>query len=285
MTTQAFDSADPVAFFRSSSIPWLMVAGISIILFWVFIALLAPVITPYNPTATDLTAALKPPLTPGHLLGTDNVGRDILARIIYGTRVNLPIGLIGVILPFITGTTLGLIAGYFGGIIDAVLMRLLDIAAAFPFIILVLAIVAMLGPGLNNFYISLAIVAWVPYARLVRAEVLVLRNAEFVQAARILGFSAPYIMLKHVLPNAISTAVVFVTTDIILTILLGSGVSFFGLGVQPPTPEWGSMIAQAQTYITTAWWISVFPGIAIIFLALGFALLGDGLAHKLKVRL
>jgi peptide/nickel transport system permease protein len=266
-------------------LPPLMIAGLVIIGLWIFIAVCAPILTPYNPNTTDLTVTLKPPLTPNHPLGTDNVGRDLLTRILHGTRVNLPMGLIGVIAPFVIGTLIGLVAGYLGGAIDSILMRLLDIAAAFPFTVLVLAIVALLGPGINNFFFALAIVGWVPYARLVRTESLVLRSAEFVQAARVLGFSAPYIMIKHILPNAISSAIVFATTDIILIILLGAGVSFFGLGVQPPTSEWGSTISQGQTFITTAWWISVFPGVAIILLALGFALLGDGLAQKLKVRL
>jgi peptide/nickel transport system permease protein len=208
----------------------------------------------------------------------------MLSQIIYGTRVDMSMGLIGVTAPFIIGIIIGIIAGYFGGIVDAVLMRLLDIALAFPFIVLVLAIVAILGPGLKNYYIALAIVAWVPYARLVRAETLVLRNLEFIEAARVLGFRPSYIAIRHVLPNAITPAIVFLMTDIVLTILLGSGLSFFGLGAQPPTPEWGRLIAQGQTYLNTAWWISIFPGIAVVLLALGFSLLGDGLARQLRVR-
>ena len=162
--------------------------------------------------------------------------------------------------------------------------RLLDLALAFPFFVLVLAIVGILGPGLTNYYIALAIVAWVPYARLVRAEVLVLKRTEFVEAAQVLGFSRTHITVRHVLPNAISPAVVFLMTDIVLTILLGSALSFFGMGAQPPTPEWGRMIAEGKTFLATSWWISVFPGIAIILLALGFSLLGDGLAKQLRVQ-
>ncbi len=258
--------------------------GVLIILAWTLVALFAPILAPHDPTATNLSAVLKPPLTPGHWLGTDNLGRDVFSRLIYATRVDLSMGLIGVTAPFLIGTTIGLTAGYLGGLVDTLLMRLLDLALAFPFFVLVLAIVGILGPGLTNYYIALAIVAWVPYARLVRAEVLVLKRTEFVEAAQVLGFSRTHIMVRHVLPNAISPAVVFLMTDIVLTILLGSALSFFGMGAQPPTPEWGRMIAEGKTFLATSWWISVFPGIAIIFLALGFSLLGDGLAKQLRVQ-
>jgi peptide/nickel transport system permease protein len=268
---------------RRSPIPSMVIVGGVIVLFWTLVAIFAPLLAPYDPIATDLHAILKPPSTE-HLLGTDNLGHDLLSQIIFGTRVDMSMGLIGVAAPFVIGLIIGIIGGYFGGKVDVVLMRLLDIALAFPFIVLVLAIVAILGPGLKNYYIALAIVAWVPYARLVRAETLVLRNLEFIEAARLLGYNSSYIAIRHVLPNAVTPAVVFLMTDIVLTILLGSGLSFFGLGAQPPTPEWGRLIAQGQTYLSTAWWISVFPGIAIVFLALGFSLLGDGLAKLLRVR-
>ncbi len=268
---------------RRSRVPTITIVGGAIVLLWALVAIFAPFLAPYDPIATNLRAVLQPP-NPEHLLGTDNLGHDMLSQIIYGTRVDLSMGLIGVAAPFIIGLLIGILGGYFGGVIDVVLMRLLDIALAFPFIVLVLAIVAILGPGLKNYYIALAIVAWVPYARLVRAETLVLRNLEFIEAARVLGYNPRYIAIRHVLPNAITPAVVFLMTDIVLTILLGSGLSFFGLGAQPPTPEWGRLIAQGQTYLSTAWWISVFPGIAIILLALGFSLLGDGLARQLRVR-
>ena len=269
---------------RKLNVPAATGAGALIILAWTLVALSAPILAPHDPTATNLSAVLKPPLTPGHWLGTDNLGRDLFSRLIYATRVDLSMGLIGVTAPFLIGTTIGLIAGYLGGLVDTLLMRLLDLALAFPFFVLVLAIVGILGPGLTNYYIALAIVAWVPYARLVRAEVLVLKRTEFVEAAQVLGFSRTHIMVRHVLPNAISPAVVFLMTDIVLTILLGSALSFFGMGAQPPTPEWGRMIAEGKTFLATSWWISVFPGIAIILLALGFSLLGDGLAKQLRVQ-
>ena len=265
------------------SITPLTIIGLSLVFVWILIAIFASQLAPYDPIATNTEAKLQP-MSPTHWLGTDILGRDVFSQIIHGTRVDLSMGIIGVISPFIIGIIIGVISGYFGGFIDSLLMRLLDIALAFPFIVLVLAIISVLGPGLINYYIALAIVSWVPYARLVRAEVLVLRKTEFIDAARVLGFSHLHIISRHVLPNAITPAIVFVMTDIVLTILLGSSLSFFGLGVQPPTPEWGRMIREGQTFIGTAWWVSIFPGIAIILLALSFSLLGDGLAKQLRVR-
>jgi peptide/nickel transport system permease protein len=258
--------------------------GGALVAAWILVALIAPLLAPYDPDATDVRAILQPPLTPGHPLGTDQLGRDLLSRILFGARVDLSMGAIGVLAPFTLGIVLGVVSGYVGRLIDTILMRLVDVALAFPFIVLVLAIVAVLGPGLVNYFIALAVVAWVPYARLVRAETLVLKRLEFVEAARVLGFSNVYIMRRHVLPNAITPAAVFVITDIVLTILLGAGLSFYGLGAQPPTAEWGRMIAEGQTFISAAWWISVFPGVALVLLTLGFALLGDGLARDLRVR-
>jgi peptide/nickel transport system permease protein len=258
--------------------------GGALVAAWILVALVAPLLAPYDPDATDVRAILQPPLTPGHPLGTDQLGRDLLSRILFGARVDLSMGVIGVLAPFALGIVLGVVSGYVGRLLDTILMRLVDIALAFPFIVLVLAIVAVLGPGLVNYFIALAVVAWVPYARLLRAETLVLKRLEFVEAARVLGFSNVYIMRRHVLPNAITPAAVFVITDIVLTILLGAGLSFYGLGAQPPTAEWGRMIAEGQTFISAAWWISVFPGVALVLLTLGFALLGDGLARDLRVR-
>lgn len=259
------------------------VAGGLFVLGWIVVAIFAPLIAPYNPTAIDLTAILQP-MSPEHLLGTDNLGRDMLSRILYGTRVDLTMGLIGVAAPLVIGILIGVTAGFYGGAVDALLMRLFDVTIAFPFMILVLAIIAILGPGLTNYYIALALVAWVPYARLTRAETLVLKGAEFVQAARVLGFSSPYIIVRHVLPNAVMPCLVFVMTDIVLVVLAGSGLSFLGLGAQPPTPEWGLMIAEGRTFISTAWWISFFPGVAIVLLTLGFSLLADGLAKQLRIK-
>ena len=259
-----------------------IVSGAALVLGWVLVALFAPLLAPFDPLAIDLSAILQPPSSE-HLLGTDNLGRDILSRILFGTRTDLTMGVIGVAAPLVIGILIGVVSGFYGGVVDALLMRLFDITIAFPFMILVLAIIAILGPGLSNYYIALALVAWVPYARLTRAETLVLRSAEFIQAARVLGFSSPYTMVRHVLPNAVTPSVVFVMTDIVLVILSGSALSFLGLGAQPPTPEWGLMIAEGRTFIATAPWISLFPGLAIVLLTLGFSLLADGFAKVLRV--
>ncbi len=262
----------------------LTIAGATVIAFWVVVAIFAPLLAPYEPSATDVSALLKPPLSEGHLLGTDQLGRDVFSRVVYGARVDLSMGLIGVIAPFVVGILLGVVAGYAGGKVDTALMRLVDVMLAFPFLIMVLAIVAILGPGLRNYFVALAIVAWVPYARLVRSETLVLRKSEFVEAAQTLAYPRRAILFRHVLPNAIAPAAVFVITDIVLTILLGAALSFYGLGAQPPTAEWGRMIAEGEIYLTTAWWLTVIPGTMLILLTLGFSLLGDGLARQLRVQ-
>jgi peptide/nickel transport system permease protein len=262
----------------------LTMVGGGIVVAWAIVALLAPLIAPYEPTDTDVSAILRPPLSEGHLLGTDQVGRDLLSRVLYGARIDLSMGLIGVAAPFVLGVLLGVLAGYAGGKVDTALMRLVDIMLAFPFLVMVLAIVAILGRGLTNYFIALAIVAWVPYARLVRAETLILRRSEFVEAAQALAYPRRAIVFRHVLPNAITPAVVFVITDIVLTILLGAALSFYGLGAEPRTAEWGRMIAEGEIYLTTAWWLTVMPGSALILLTVGFALLGDGIARQMRVQ-
>jgi peptide/nickel transport system permease protein len=266
-----------------SSLPRLALIGGALCLFWLLVALAAPWLAPYDPLAQDLAATLQPPSVV-HLLGTDNFGRDILSRIIWGTRLDLQMGVFGVLFPFIIGTFIGAMSGYFGGFVDMVLMRLLDITISFPFFVLIIAIVATLGPGLGSFYIALALVGWVSYARLVRARFLVLKHADFVMAARSLGFSHLRIVLHHILPNAIMPALVFSMSDAVIDILLGSSLSYLGLGIQPPTPEWGLMIAEGQNFIATGWWMTFFPGLAIVLLATGFSLLADGAAEYFGIR-
>jgi peptide/nickel transport system permease protein len=258
-------------------------AGAGLSLFWLLIALMAPWLAPFDPIEQNLGAALLPP-GGAHLLGTDNFGRDVLSRIIWGTRLDLQMGAFGVLFPLVIGTTIGAIAGYFGGILDMLLMRLLDVTVSFPFLVLIIAIVATLGPGLASFYIALALVGWVSYARLVRARFLVLKRADFVLAARSLGFSDGRIVLHHILPNAIMPALVFSMSDAVIDVVLGASLSYLGLGIQPPTPEWGLMIAEGQTFIATAWWMTVFPGVAIVLLATGFSLLADGVAEHFGLR-
>ncbi|MBP2849025.1 ABC transporter permease [Dickeya oryzae] len=258
-------------------------AGIVIVGLWLFIALFAPWLAPFDPITQDATSSL---LSPGgaHLFGTDNFGRDIFSRVLWGARVDLQICLLGVIFPFLLGTTLGALSGYLGGVVDAAIMRLIDIVLAFPFLVLMLAIIAILGPGLGSFYIAMAMVGWVSYARLVRAQVLTLKQRDFIVAARSLGYSHVRILFRHLLPNAITGALVFSMSDCVLVLLNGAAVSYLGLGVQPPTAEWGVMVAEGQSFITTAWWITTFPGLAIVLLAMGFSLLADGLGDKLGAR-
>ena len=262
-------------------IPVTLVIGVTMTLVWIALAVFAPLIAQYDPIKIDILHTLQPP-SAEHWLGSDATGRDLFTRIVYGARYDLAMAFFGVVGPIILGTMIGLISGYFGGRLDAVLMRILEVTISFPYFVLVIAIVAVLGPGLKSYFISLTCVNWVSYTRLVRSQALVLRGADFVLAARTMGLSHRRIMLHHILPNAIVPSVVFVMTDAVLTIVLGSSLGFLGLGVQPPTPEWGAMIAEGQTYLTSAWWISVFPGIAVCTLAMGLSLTADGLARLLN---
>ena len=257
--------------------------GAALVGAWFFLAVAAPLVAPYDPILQDATVRLAPPSL-AHPFGTDNFGRDILSRVIWGTRVDLQIALIGVAFPFVIGSLVGTIAGYFGGIVDAVLMRVVDVILAFPFLVLMLAIIAILGPGLTSFYIAMALVGWVSYARLVRAQMLILKGSDFAVAAKSLGFGHGRIMFRHLLPNCIVGSIVFAMSDAVLVLLNGAAISYLGLGVQPPTAEWGIMVAEGQGFITTAWWITTFPGLAIVLLAFGFSLLADGLGERLGVR-
>ncbi|CAI8854330.1 MULTISPECIES: ABC transporter permease [Kosakonia] len=258
-------------------------AGLLIVGMWLCVALFAPWLAPFDPIMQDSTVSLLPPGST-HLFGTDNFGRDIFSRVLWGARVDLQICLLGVIFPFLLGTTLGALSGYLGGAVDALIMRTIDIVLAFPFLVLMLAIIAILGPGLGSFYIAMAMVGWVSYARLVRAQVLTLKQRDFVLAARSLGYGHARILFRHLLPNAMTGALVFSMSDCVLVLLNGAAVSYLGLGVQPPTAEWGVMVAEGQSFITTAWWITTFPGLAIVLLAMGFSLLADGLGDKLGAR-
>ena len=240
----------------------------------VLLALLAPWISPYDPTALGLAEGLQPPNT-AHWFGTDQLGRDILTRVLHAARTDLQIGTIGVIVPLIIGAVLGLFAGYYAGWPDAILGRIVDVVTAFPFLVLVLAIVAMLGPGLTNFYIAITLVSWVAYARIVRGEALSARGRGYILAARSLGYGDVRIMFRHLLPNVMVPAFVFGMSDFVLDILAGASLGFFGLGVQPPTPEWGVMIAEGRNFIITAPWVVIFPGLAIVVTAFFVSLIGD----------
>ncbi|TCU37871.1 ABC transporter permease [Rhizobium azibense] len=260
----------------------MLVTGAGLLLFFVLLATGAPVLAPYDPILQNGDARLQAPSLL-HPFGTDNFGRDVLSRVIWGTRIDLQIALIGVAFPFLIGTAVGTIAGFFGGIVDALFMRLVDIILAFPFLVLMLSIIAILGPGLGSFYIAMALVGWVSYARLIRAQMLVLKNSDYAVAAVSLGFSRMRIMFRHLLPNAIAGSIVFAMSDAVLVLLSGAAVSYLGLGVQPPVAEWGVMVAEGQSFITTAWWITLFPGLSIVCLAFGFSMLGDALGERLGV--
>ncbi len=260
-----------------------LAAGMAILGLFIFMAIAAPMIAPYDPIAQNGDLRLVPPSFL-HPFGTDNFGRDILSRIIWGARIDLQIAFIGVAFPFLIGTVLGTISGYFGGIIDTVFMRLIDIILAFPFLVLMLSIIAILGPGLSSFYIAMALVGWVSYARLIRTQMLVLKNSDYAVAAVSLGFSHARIMFRHLLPNAIAGSIVFSMSDAVLVLLNGAAISYLGLGIQPPLAEWGVMVAEGQSFISTAWWITLFPGLSIVVLAFGFSLFGDGLGEVLGVR-
>jgi len=287
MATIQTARAAPGAFVKSSSRlvrsnPSLLMGGILLAIV-VGLAIFAPLLTPYGPLDQDLLNAHKPP-SPAHPFGTDNFGRDVLTRILYGARIDLLIGLVPTTITFLTGVLLGAIAGYYGGKLDTILMRVVDVAVAFPFIVLLIAIIAMLGPGLRNMFIAIALVGWISYARIVRGEVLVARNSEYVLAAKTLGFGDARIIFGHVLPNVITPAIVFFMSDAVLNILLGSALSFLGLGVQAPTAEWGRMIQEGRQFIVSGeWWMTTIPGLAILVVGVAFSLIGDGLADVLRV--
>lgn len=268
---------------RLPGVPQPLMVGAVLLAFAVCLAIAAPLAAPYDPVAQDAAARLASPSLV-HPFGTDNYGRDILSRVIWATRVDLQLSFFGVVFPFAIGTVLGTVAGYFGGVIDSVFMRIVDIILAFPFLVLMLAIITILGPGLRSFYVAMALVGWVSYARLVRAQILVLKTSDFALAARSLGFSHARIMFRHLLPNALAASIVFTMSDAVLVLLSGAAISYLGLGVQPPTAEWGIMVAEGQAFITRAWWIPTFPGLAIVCLAFAFSLLADGLGEKLGAR-
>jgi peptide/nickel transport system permease protein len=249
----------------------------------VMMSLAAPLVAPYDPIYQDGAARLAAPSW-AHPFGTDNFGRDILSRVIWSGRVDLQIAILGVVFPFLIGTTIGTISGYFGGLVDAIFMRVVDVVLAFPYLVLIIAIIAILGPGLKSFYIALALVGWVSYARLIRAQILILKSADFVLAARSLGYSHSRIMFRHLLPNALVSSIVFSMSDMVLVLLGGASISYLGLGVQPPTAEWGIMVAEGQGFIAQAWWMTTFPGLAILVLSFGFSLIADGLGEWLGVR-
>ncbi len=254
--------------------------GLGIVLLLVLVATLAPWLAPQSPTAQDLAQRLRPP-SAAHWLGTDELGRDIYARIVWGSRITLTIVALVAVIIGPVGLLVGTVAGYAGGWLDTVLMRVTDVFLAFPRLILALAFVAALGPGIENAIIAIAITAWPPYARLARAETLTVRHADFIAAARMQGASALRILLFHIAPLCASSLVVRLSLDMAGIILTAAGLGFLGLGAQPPAPEWGAMISTGRQYVLDYWWVATMPGIAIVLVSLGFNLLGDGLRDVL----
>lgn len=261
-----------------------LLVGVVLVALTCIVAAFPSVFAPGDPTAMDFLAMLQAP-SAEHWFGTDNYGRDIYTLVIHATRLDLLIGIGSVALPFVLGSLLGLIAGYYGGKVDAIIMRILDIFVAFPFMVLAIAIVAILGNGVMNLLIAMWIVSWPPYTRLVRSEVLIAKNSEYVQAAKTLGYDDFKIILRHILPNVISSSVVYAASDIVMCIMTAASMSFLGLGVPPNTPEWGAIISSGKSFITGGyWWISTMPGVVMAVVGLGFSLLGDGLNDLLRTK-
>jgi peptide/nickel transport system permease protein len=257
--------------------------GLGLLLGWILLAIFGPMLLG-DPTTMDLMHSLHPPSL-AFPFGTDNLGRGVFTRVVWGTRLDLQIALFSVLPAFMIGAVVGTLAGYFGGFFDGLAMRLVDVAVAFPFFVAVIAIVAVLGPGLKNMYLAVAVVNWVSYARITRAEILVVKQMDYIQAARVLGLGNVRILGRHVLPNVITQALVYSSSDVVLAIFLGSSLGFLGLGAQPPAAEWGLIIADGYNYVSQAPWISGFPGLAIVLFAVSASLVGDGLADLLRPEL
>ena len=261
------------------------VLGLAIITALIMIAVFANVLAPHDPLAGDLAGSrLLPPGSGSFLLGTDDQGRDILSRLLYGTRLTLLVVALVAVIAAPLGLVVGTVSGYAGGWIDAVLMRITDIFLSFPKLVLALAFVAAVGPGIQNAVIAIALTSWPPYARIARAETLALRNSEYIDAVRLMGASPFRIVFRHVMPMCLSSVIVRVTLDMAGIILTAAGLGFLGLGAQPPLPEWGAMIASGRRFILDQWWVATMPGVAILIVSLGFNFLGDGLRDALDPR-
>ena len=274
---------------RLSTAPPALLFGGGVVLLVVLSAVLAPLIAPADPLDADIQFRLhRPTWSPEDgrrfPIGADAQGRDVLSRILYGGRISLFVGLTSVLIGGLVGVGLGLVAGYLGGRWDDVIMRVADVQLAFPFVLLAMAVIAALGPSIPNIIAVFALTGWVPYTRLVRGQVLTVRELAYVEAARALGHSPTVVMLRHVLPNVVSPIVVLASFELARMIILESALSFLGIGVQAPTPSWGNMLGEGREYMRTAWWLSVFPGSAIMLAVLGVNLLGDGLRDLIDPR-
>jgi peptide/nickel transport system permease protein len=259
-----------------------LITGSTILLVVIVACLGAPLLTHYNPTTLDPLHPLAAPFSAGHVLGTDEYGRDILSRILFGGRIDLLIAFGATGVTLVVGTAIGLVSGYFGGFVDTLIMRVVDLFFAFPFFVLVIAIVAMLGPSIFNMFVAIWLTSWISYARITRGHTTVVKNREYVLAAKALGYRHVRVMLRHILPNVVSFVLIYAMVDAVGNVLLGAALGFLGLGAKVPSPEWGAMISDGQNYILSSWWLSTFPGVAIVIVGVGFSLLGDGLADLLR---
>jgi peptide/nickel transport system permease protein len=267
-------------------VPWLPIAGVLFIALLGVVAAAAPWLAPQDPIRQSLRGRLSPPTLEGadgrsHLFGTDHLGRDVLSRVIYGSRVSLVIGFSAVVIGGLLGSALGILAGFGGRRVDAVIMTIADAQLAFPFILLAIGIIAVLGPSFPTLVVVIGLSGWVSYARILRSQVLVLRSREFVEAIHALGGSVGRVVLRHVLPNVMSSIVVVATLELARSIVLEATLSFLGLGIQPPTPSWGGMIQEGRDYLDSAWWISTFPGIVLMLTSIVVSRTGDGLRDLL----
>jgi peptide/nickel transport system permease protein len=254
--------------------------GLAILVVAIALSVLQPLLGLPSPYAQDYSSLLR---SPGwaHLFGTDALGRDVFARTIAATRLDLLVAAVVTVASAVGGVLAGATAGFVGGKVDAIIMRLADVALSVPLLVLVLAIIAIVGPGLEGFYVAVPAVGWAPYARITRAEMLVVREKEFVSAARTLGFSPLRTLLRHAIPNTWRSSAVFSMSDIVGNIMLLAALSYLGLGAQPPRPEWGAIIADGQASLTTAWWISTLPGFFVVIVGVGFSMIGDGLSETI----
>jgi peptide/nickel transport system permease protein len=258
-------------------------AGAAIIAIWAIVAIAAPIIAPYDALAQKIEDRLGPP-SAQHLFGTDELGRDVFSRIVYGAQISLPVGLLVVVFATLMGALVGALAGYIGGVFDLLIMRLADITLAFPSIVLALAIASVLGPSLKNALIAMILVWWPEYARLMRGQVLSVRNDEYVAAARVVGAPDGRILLRHIIPNTLAPIIVKASLDAGSAILTIAALSFIGLGAVPPTPEWGAMISMGR-FKFYQWWLTTFPGLAVLSVVLGFNFLGDGVRDAFDPRM
>lgn len=261
-----------------------LIIGVVIVGIIVLMAIFAPLLTRYSPTAQDFTATLQGPSWT-HLLGTDNLGRDVWSRVLYGGRIDLFLATVAVAAPLVIGTVIGALSGYFGGWFDLIVMRVADIVVAFPFYVLVISLVFILGNGVGSIFAAISIVSWVAYARIVRAEALVIRSTDFMDALRVGGIGTGRIVFRHLIPNIVSQAIVYSMSDIVGNIAVIVTLSYFGLGIVPPTPDWGSMMADGQPFFAGGYYgLMVMPALAVILTSFGLSLIGDGLANVLRVK-